>query len=58
MTMREYTEKLLEMVDDGLIDKDYVICACLCYMSEADVEDLMRANDLIWEEEEENEENV
>lgn len=48
---REYTDKLLEMIDDELIDKDHVIRACLCYMSEADVENMMRANDLLWEEE-------
>lgn len=51
--VREYTEKLLEMVDEGLVDKDYVIKACVCYMSEAEVADMMRINDLIDIEEEE-----
>lgn len=50
--VREYTDKLLEMIDDGLVDKDYVIRACVCYMSESDVENMMRINDLLWEEEE------
>lgn len=48
---REYTNKLLDMVDEGLVDKDYVIRACVCYMSEDDVERMMRANELLWEEE-------
>lgn len=50
--VRQYTDKLLEMVEEGIADKDYVIRACLSYMSEADVEDMMRINDLLWEEEE------
>ena len=44
---REYTNKLLEMIEEGLIDKDYVITACVKYMSEAEVEDMMRINDII-----------
>lgn len=47
---RKYTTKLLEMLDQGLITKDYVIMACLKYMSEHQVEDMMRCNDIIWEE--------
>ena len=49
--MREYTNKLLEMIDDGLISEDYVISACLEYMSESDVEDMMQVNDLLIDEE-------
>lgn len=41
---REFTSKLLEMVDDGLLDKDIVIMACVKYMSEDDVRDMMFAN--------------
>lgn len=52
---REYTNKLLEMVDEGLLDKDTVIMACLKYMSEADVQDMMEANEFILEDEEEDE---
>jgi hypothetical protein len=46
---REYTCKLLDMVDEGLIDKDYVIRMCLGYLSEADVKDMMYAEELISE---------
>jgi hypothetical protein len=41
---------LLEMIDDGLIDRDLVITACLKYMSEDDVQDMMEANEFIVEQ--------
>jgi hypothetical protein len=52
---REYTNKLLEMLEEGLLDKDTVIMACVKYMSEDDVKDMMEANELLidWEGEEE-----
>jgi hypothetical protein len=49
---REYTTKLLEMVDEGLLDRDNVIMACIKYMSEDDVKDMMECNEFINEEEE------
>jgi hypothetical protein len=45
---REHTSKLLEMVADGLLDKDTVILACVKYMSESDVADMMDCNE--WSE--------
>lgn len=51
---RKMTCKLLDMVDEHMIDKDLVIQACLSYMSESEVADMMRINDFIMEEEEEN----
>lgn len=50
---REYTNKLLEMLDEGILDKDMVIMACVKYMSEDDVRDMMHANEFLIEEEEE-----
>jgi hypothetical protein len=41
---------LLEMIDDGLLDRDTVITACLKYMSEDDVQDMMEANEFIEEQ--------
>jgi hypothetical protein len=38
------------MIDDGLLDRDTVITACLKYMSEADVQDMMEANEFIEEQ--------
>jgi hypothetical protein len=53
---REMTEKLLEMIEEGLLDKDNVIMACIKYMSESDVADMMHANEFILEDEEDDEE--
>ena len=50
---REATERILELVEDGLLDKDTVILACLKYMSEDDVADMAHANEFFYEEEEE-----
>jgi hypothetical protein len=52
-TMRKYTTSLLEMMDDGVMDAKAVAEMCLAYMSEADVEDMMRGNDLLLDEEDE-----
>jgi hypothetical protein len=52
---RFYTNQLLELVDDGIVDKDYLIQDLLGYLSESDVESFMRKNDYILEEEEEEE---
>jgi hypothetical protein len=48
--MRKYTNLLLEMIEDGIIDRDLVITACLKYMSEDDVQDMMEANEFIDEQ--------
>ena len=45
--MRKYTNMLLDMIDEGVIDRDLVITACLKYMSEDDVQDMMEANEFI-----------
>lgn len=52
---REYTCRLLEAVDEGLVDPEAALRACLGYMSESDVEDMMRSNDMLPEEEYEDE---
>ena len=44
---REFTDHLLELVDEGLLDKNHVILACVKYMSEAEVKDMMKYNDLL-----------
>ena len=53
---REYTNKLLELVEDGLLDRDTVIMACVKYMSEDDVKDMMESNEFILEEDEDEDE--
>jgi len=56
-TTRQATNRLLEMIDDGLLDRDTVIMACVKYMSEDDVADMCHANEFFEDEnEDENEE--
>lgn len=50
---REATSKLLEMVEEGLLDKDLVIMACIKYMSEDDVRDMMHDNEFDYDDEKE-----
>jgi hypothetical protein len=54
---RDFTNKLLEMVEEGVLDRDTVIMACVKYMSEDEVRDMMFANDFLedtddWDEDE------
>jgi hypothetical protein len=53
--MRKATNKLIEMMDEGLITAEAVAEMALCYMSEDDVADMMRSNDILEEDEEEEE---
>lgn len=53
---RKYTNKLWEMIDNGSIDSEIVITACLKYMSEDDVKDMMEHNEFINNEDEDDDE--
>ena len=55
--MRETTIKLLELADEGVISWETIARSCLCYLSEDEVEDMARVNELLLEEEEEEEES-
>lgn len=48
---RQFTNKLYNMVDDGLISAESVMTMALKYMSEDDVKDMMECNELLEEEE-------
>jgi hypothetical protein len=48
--MRTQTTKLLEMMDEGLISAEAVAEMALAYMSEDEVADMMRSNDILEEE--------
>jgi len=50
-SVREATNKLIEMLDDGALDEETVAMACLKYMSEDDVKDMAESNELYNEEE-------
>lgn len=43
---REFTNYLLESIDEGLISAQAVVEMCLSYMSEDDVKDMMEINEL------------
>jgi hypothetical protein len=50
--MRKYTNKLMDMMEQGVISAEAVADMCLAFMSEDDVEDMMRGNDIVDEDEE------
>jgi hypothetical protein len=54
---RKYTNMLLEMIEDGLLDRDTVIMACVKFMSEDEVQDMMEANEFIEEQFEDEDED-
>ena len=55
---RRYTCELLSLVEDGMIDKDYLIRDLLGYLSESEVADFARKNDLMpWLDRDEDEED-
>lgn len=43
-------ERVLELVENGLLDRDTVIMACLKYMSEDDVADMAHLNEFFYDE--------
>ena len=45
--VRENTNKLLDMIEDGVLDATFVVTACLKYMSEDEVSDMMRSNEIL-----------
>ena len=48
---RQYTNQLLEMIEDGLLSNESVVNMAMSYMSESDVQDMMQCNELLEEEE-------
>jgi hypothetical protein len=50
---RKATNRILDMIDAGLLDKDQVILACLKYMSEDEVADMAHANEFFMDEDSE-----
>ena len=50
---RKQTNYLLELIDSGMIDAQAVVLMALSYMSEDEVADMMRCNDVLVEDDEE-----
>ena len=55
--VRQATDKILEMVEEGILDKDMVIMSCLKYMSEDDVADMAQMNEFFPMPDEEDEDD-
>ncbi len=54
---RKYTSAVLDAVSEGMFDKDSLIQDLLGYLSEAEVKDFVRQNDLMpWLEDDEEDE--
>jgi hypothetical protein len=51
--MRTQTNRLIDMMDEGLISAQAVAEMALAYMSEDEVADMMRANDILDQEDDE-----
>ena len=54
--IRPATTKMLEMMDEGMIDPRAVADMCLSWLSESSVHEMMLANDLVEDEEDDEEE--
>jgi hypothetical protein len=55
---RKATNKLLELVDEGVLNARDVLAAALVYMSEHDVTDMAHANELLVEDEDEEPDDI
>lgn len=44
------TDNLLEAIENGLLDKDFVIEACVKYMGENSVSDMCQQNEIFYHE--------
>lgn len=47
MKTRKVTNKILEMIDQGLLSEKKVLLACLNHMSEAEVSDMAYSNEFV-----------
>lgn len=47
---RKFTNAILTLIDEGVLNPENVLQACLTYMSEDEVRDMVLVNDLIDEE--------
>ena len=46
MDVRKATNKVLEMIDEGLLDPKDIVMMCLKWMSEDDVKEMCKANEI------------
>jgi len=53
--VRQYTNKMLAAIEEGLLDQDQVLIACLNWMTDRDVQQMAEANEFLEEEEDDDE---
>ena len=54
---RKYTTQLIEAMDNDLVSKDYVLSAALNALSDAEVHQMCLANDILFYESDEDDED-
>lgn len=54
---RKFTNKLLDLIEENILDPKDVVIMCLKYMSEDDVEDMCKSNEIFNDDEYEEEED-
>jgi hypothetical protein len=55
--VRKTTNKIYEALEEGLLTHEQVVKACLCYMSEWEVDDMASYNDFYLGDEDESDED-
>jgi hypothetical protein len=45
-TINKSSDKIFDMLEEGLIGYENVVSMCMCYMSEDDIADMMDANEI------------
>ncbi len=45
--MTDYRDMALELVEDGMVDPNMMLLACLKYMSQDEVRDMLDVNELL-----------
>lgn len=53
MITQNIRDKALELIDEGIVDSQTMLEACLQYMSTDDVTDMLYSNEFVQDEEEE-----
>jgi len=53
MAVREYTNKLRDALDEGMVSAQAVADMAMKYMSEDEVKDMCLSNDILFEDEDE-----
>ena len=57
MNDRDSRDRLLELVEEGMIDPQYIILAFCKWNTREDIEDMCHANEIqLWDDEEDDEE--